>query len=335
MAAIRIRRIQGMNKVKINDSGLEATRICLGTGRFGSAIPEENAFEILDLYAEKGGNFLDTANVYASWLPGGRGKSETTIGRWLKRTGVGASVKVGTKGGHPDLEDYSVSRLSPEEIHHDLEESLERLGIDRVDLYWLHRDDPEIPAGEILDALNQWMGKGLIGAIGASNWTPERLAAAAEYAASHGLTGFCASQVAFSAAAPQDKFDRPGTLAMNEAARSYHQNTGLPVFAYSSQAKGFFAGGYERSSATDPAARQTAQAYFTEENFQRLDRVRKLADELGRSPNEVALAYLFGQTFPVVAIVGSRTAEQLTSSCAAADLTLTDAQIRFVQTGKR
>ncbi len=317
-----------MKRIALAGTGLEVANVCLGTVRFGTAIPEETAFAILDRYVELGGDFVDTAHVYAAWLPGGAGASERTIGKWLRRTGMRGKVMVGTKGAHPDLATMDVSRLSPREIRKDLSESLDRLGIDRVDLYWLHRDDPAVPVSQILGSLDELMREGLVRAIGASNWAPGRLEEAGAFAERSGVRGFCASQVAFSLAVPNPGFDRAGTRSLDADARRYHERTGVPLVAYSSQAKGFFSGRYDRSMSRPGAAGpNVADGYFNDVNFERLERATSLAARLGRSGNEIALAYLFSQRFPVAAIVGSRTPEQVAASCGASDLALDEADL--------
>jgi aryl-alcohol dehydrogenase-like predicted oxidoreductase len=321
-----------VKRILLRDAGFEVANLCLGTGRFGTAVAEEAAFGILDRYVELGGNFVDTAHVYAAWLPGGAGASERTIGRWLRRTGLRDRMVVGTKGAHPDLATMETSRLSPGEIRRDLWESLERLAVDRVDLYWLHRDDPAIPVSEILGCLNELIGAGLIRAIGASNWAPARLEEARLHAARHRIAGFCASQVAFSLAVPNPGFDRAGTLSLDAAARRYHEGSGLPLAAYSSQAKGFFSGKYDRTMSRPGAASpNVADAYFSDVNFDRLERAMRLAARHRRTPNEIALAYLFSQRFPVCAIVGPRDVGQLAASSAAAELVLEEADVRYLE----
>jgi aryl-alcohol dehydrogenase-like predicted oxidoreductase len=145
--------------------------------------------------------------------------------------------------------------------------------------------------------------------------------------------GFCASQVAFSLAVPNPGFDRAGTLSLDAGARRYHEKTGLALAAYSSQAKGFFSGKYsrDRPGPASSGSPNVADGYFSDVNFGRLDRVTTLARKLGLTGNEVALAYLFSQRFPVVAIVGPRTTAQIAASCAAADLTLDEADVRYIE----
>jgi aryl-alcohol dehydrogenase-like predicted oxidoreductase len=137
----------------IPGTNLSPSVICLGTAQIGSVIPEADAFRLLDTYYGLGGTFLDTAQVYADWLPGERSASEKTIGRWLKARGLRNHTVVSTKGGHPDLHAMEIPRLSPEHIVFDVERSLLNLQTDRIDLYWLHRDDPNRPVSEMLDIL--------------------------------------------------------------------------------------------------------------------------------------------------------------------------------------
>ena len=208
---------------KIANTELEPSVICLGTGGFGTALPRERAWAILDSFAEAGGNFADSAHVYASWLPDGAGASERTLGAWVRQRGVRDRFIVGTKGAHPDLKTMHISRMSPAEIGHDLMESLERLGMETIDIYWLHRDDPAVPVGEILGVLNEHMAAGRIRAIGASNWSVERLQEAEAYAQAHHLHTFCASQIGYSLAEAHPKgVSMDGTLYMEPQIWQFH-----------------------------------------------------------------------------------------------------------------
>ncbi|NQU43712.1 aldo/keto reductase, partial [bacterium] len=144
-----------MRSVHFPGTDLDPSVICLGTGGYGSSIPRDQSFQLLDGFFERGGSFLDSAHVYAAWIPNGAGASERTIGEWQEDRGVRDRIIIGTKGGHPELDKMRVPRLSPPEIERDLFESLERLRTDRIDLYWLHRDDPATPVDVIMDALNR------------------------------------------------------------------------------------------------------------------------------------------------------------------------------------
>ena len=296
--------------------------LCLGTANYGSAYTRDQSFALLDAFAEAGGNFLDTAHVYADWLPGGEGASERTVGEWLRTRGVRDGFAVATKGGHPRLETMEQSRLRPEDLARDLTESLERLETDRVDLYWLHRDDPAVPVGEILDALNEHQGAGRIRALGASNWQPTRLRAAAEYAKAHGLAGFVASQVGWSLAVPNvvqgQWYD---TRYMDPDDLRYYCAASLKVIPFAPQAGGFFAHPYDP---TDPKY----SLYHNEINAGRWERVRQFATRGGVSANAVALAYLLNHPCGGAAVIGPRTVEQLQDSVAAVGLDMNEMERR-------
>lgn len=254
------------------------------------------------------------------------------MGAWV-RSRKPEGFLVGTKGGHPHLEMMEMSRLSPECIACDLAESLERLGLDRVDLYWLHRDDPRVPVDEIMDALNVHVRSGRIRAIGASNWSVERITAANEAAAERGQVGFCASQIGWSLAELKDEArGGGGTLHMDDATHAWHRASGFPQISFSAQAGGYFAyplpaAGIE---ATDKQ-KALAAAYGTPKNQTRYARAQEIGERLGRSANEVALAYLWSQEFPAVAIIGSRTAEQLADSLTAGTLRLGAEDVGFLE----
>ena len=322
-----------MRRLSVADTGIEVTNVCLGSARFGTSIDEETTFSIIDRYVEFGGNFLDTAHIYAAWLPGGKGSSETTIGRWLQKTRMREAMVIGTKCAHPDLDSMEKPRMRQEQMRRDLAESLDRLQVDCVDILWLHRDDPGVPIPDILGCLNEFHETGSVTAFGASNWSPTRIAEAASYAAANNLRSFSASQVAFSLAVPNPGFDRTGTIFLDDEARRYHQQSGLFLAAYSSQAKGFFSGKYQRDGPPLPTegGAGVGGAYCSETNFDRLERAQELSLRMGRSANEIALAYLFSQSFDVAAIVGSRTPDQVAASCGATDLTLSDKQISFLE----
>jgi aryl-alcohol dehydrogenase-like predicted oxidoreductase len=318
----------------IANTALKPSAICLGTGDFGSGMPRDGAFAILDAFAEQGGNFADSAHVYAAWRPDGIGASERTLGAWVKSRGRRQDFIVGTKGAHPLLESMHISRMSPAEITQDLTESLDRLDSDYIDIYWLHRDAPEVPVGEILGVLNEHIAAGRIHEIGASNWSAARLQEAADYAAGHHLRSFCASQVGYSLAqvATGNPAAMPGTLYMDEPMWAFHQKTALPVVAFTSQAMGFFSGKYAANGAGSetPKGQSVAQFYFSPANFTRLERAQALAARLGCTANQINLAYLMSQPFTVIPIVGSRSPEQIRASCAAVQVTLGPADVAWL-----
>jgi aryl-alcohol dehydrogenase-like predicted oxidoreductase len=222
---------------------------------------------------------------------------------------------VGSKGGHPPLDNSVPARLRPEQIGCDLAESLERLQQPAIDLYWLHRDDPQVPCAEILSVLDEHRRAGRIRAYGASNWSTARLEHSAQEASRLGLPGFVASQIGWSLAeVVPERIPPGGMLFMDAPTMAWHRRSTLPVIAYSSQANGYF------SKSAPP------WLYDAPANRQRLVAVQALARQHGCSANAVALAWLLAHPCAGGAIVGSRTVAQLEDSCRAEALTFTPEQ---------
>jgi aryl-alcohol dehydrogenase-like predicted oxidoreductase len=173
---------------------LNASVLCLGIAEFGSGVEDSISTAVVDRYLEAGGNVLDTAEIYAAWLPGGYHKSEEFLGRWLKKRGNRDGLVISTKGAHPDVNSMEVPRMSKAEVEADLNSSLKRLGLDYVDLYWLHRDAPKTPVEEILLMLEDFRKAGKIRYAGFSNFTATRAEAARLAAEKLNVPGFIGSQ---------------------------------------------------------------------------------------------------------------------------------------------
>ena len=163
-----------MQKHNIPKTELTASVLVLGTDLFGSTISREMSAQLMDLYIEAGGNMIDTGELYARWLPGGEHQSERVIGQWLRDRGVRDQIILSTKGAHPRLDSMHVPRMSKVEIQSDLDSSLRRLGVEHIDMYWLHRDAPGYPIDEILEAIESLRQAGKIRYAGFSNWRQER-----------------------------------------------------------------------------------------------------------------------------------------------------------------
>ena len=321
-----------MQMLIIPNTNLTTSALSLGGVGLGTRTSTEDSMRLLDAYVELGGNFLDSAHIYAAWVPGGEGTSERTIGKWLQTRGNRSEIVIGTKGGHPHMNTMHIPRLSPEEIKQDLQESLERLQVDTIDVYWLHRDDPDRPVGEMLETLNEVVTQGKIRCYGCSNWSAERMEEARQYAAAHSLTGFVANQVGWSLAEHNPNVGDATMRFMDAQILSYHQQTGLMAAAYSAQATGFFAGAYGRGK-LPPAPGVNAgvvNAYYKEANFTRLERAEQLAARYGCTVTAIALAYLLSQPFPTCAIIGCGTLDHLRESCAYPDLRLQPEEVKWL-----
>lgn len=296
-------------------------RLGLGTVAF---LPERAAAAtaVLDAWVALGGRLIDTAARY------GYGESERIIGNWLRANGGRDELILLTKGGHPDP--AWNSRLDRASVGTDLSASLELLGVDRVDIYMVHRDDPGLPVAEIVDLLNEHVAAGTITWLGASNWMPARVDQANAYAADRGLAGFAVVSNYLGLAEPTRPF-MPGCVSANEPAlRAWHERTGIPLVAWSPQGQGYFADDYDPARA-DPDAVAT---YDSPANRERRERAVQLARRRGRSAAQVALAWVLSQPFAPYAVVGVRTPEHLHAAWATAtDLTLTAEELAWLERG--
>ncbi|MFD3259062.1 aldo/keto reductase [Paenibacillus lentus] len=320
-----------MKYTTIPQTELHASRICLGTASIGGAIGEADSFALMDTYCDGGGNFIDTASVYSDWESEVKSISEKTIGKWLKSRGNRDRIILATKGAHPPLDNLFASRLSPEDIAFDLEQSLNNLGTDVIDIYWLHRDDPSRPVEEIIDSLDEHVRAGRIRYYACSNWTVDRIEAARQYALSAGKQPFIANQMQWSLAEVNPgSLDDPTTVLMDGRMMDYHLTTELTAVPYTSQAQGFFSGRFRPEDRSKPSV---VKMFYNEANFGRLSRVEELARQLGRSGTEVALAYLTSQPFATFPIIGSRTMQQLEESVSAGDLQLDEDTVRYLRDG--
>lgn len=317
-----------MHYTTIANTTLKPAVICLGTADMGSKIDLATTFQILDAYLAHGGNFLDTAAVYANWLPGERNISEKTLGKWMKARSNRANIIVATKGAHPELSTMHISRMTRADIAHDVNASLKNLQTDVIDLYWLHRDDPKRPVAEIIDALNEQVKAGKIRYLGCSNWWTARIKAANDYAKAAGLQGFVANQPLWNfGVIDYAEIGDPTLAIMNEEMWQYHQATGLAAIPYSAQANGMF----NKLAQGQPVKPNVLRMYHSPKNQQRFQRMQQLAKETNLSPTQIALGYLTAQPFPTVPIVGCQNMAQLEDSLSAGDVQLTAEQVKFLE----
>jgi aryl-alcohol dehydrogenase-like predicted oxidoreductase len=319
-----------MKTILIPGTELKPSVICLGGGLLGSTLDQQESYKLLDAFFEQGGNFIDSAKVYADWLPIERSISEKTIGAWIRARGNRSRVIVSTKGAHPELTSMHILRCSPAEIVADLDASLEHLGMDVIDLYWLHRDDPKRPVEEIIETLNQQVRAGKIRYFGCSNWRAVRIQAAQSYTQAHALMGFTANQMLWSLA-QVDMDTIPDKTLVNMDAPSYHFHklSGLAAIPYSAQAGGLFNKMAAGSLAQmNEGVRSMYPAAVNEARFRR---IQKLAKETGLSITQISLGYLLSQPFVTIPIVGCHTQAQLKDSLTAAGVYLSPEQLKFLE----
>jgi len=276
---------------------------------------------LLDSIFAMGCNAFDTAHAY------GQGASEQVLGNWMESRGNRKDVIVIDKGAHPAA---GRSRVDPDSIKQDLQESLHRLKTDYVDVYLLHRDDPTVAVGPLIEVLNDLKEEGKIVLFGASNWSRKRLGQAEAYAQENSLSSFAVSSNQFCLALQYDN-PYPGTLSINsvpeDSERQWYKETQYPLLAWSSLARGFFSGKFTRDNLkafTDAQALISLRCYAREDNFMRLDRARQLAEEKGATVSQIALAYIFQQPLNVFAITGSLNPAHFQKSVEALDIGMTE-----------
>ena len=293
--------------------GDRISRLVLGSaGLVSTQLDQETT--LLDTFVAAGGTALDTARSY--------GDSEAAIGSWLKRRGRHDDLTIITKGVHPIT--HGTPRVTPAAIESDLAQSLATLGVDRIDLLLLHRDDPTQPVGPIMETLNTAVVKGQIRGAGASNWSTARIDEANAYAAQHGLAGFVAGSPNLAlAVSSEPMWPDCISVAGDAAALAWYRERQYPLLSWSSQASGFFSGRFAPDTVTDP---HVARVYYRPDNWERLRRARELAASRGCTPTQVALAWVLHQPFPTFALIGPRTLPELEDCLGAVDVELTDAE---------
>jgi aryl-alcohol dehydrogenase-like predicted oxidoreductase len=308
-----------MKRVLLNNTDMYVSPLCIGTVNYGTSIDSRDAKDQLDRFVELGGNFIDTAHVYGDWVPGPRGRSERVIGEWLNETGIREDVIISTKGAHPDISDTSISRVNPEAIEKDLDESLERLNTDYIDLYFLHRDNPDVPVGEVLDTLENARISGKIRYYGCSNWSLSRIIEASKYAKEHNIAGFVCNQLMWSLADVNYKGIGDKTLVlMDEDTYEYHKKTGLNVMAYTAAAKGYFS----KLQRGESISEKISSRYDIPSNKKIFDELVKTANQLNADIIQVELAFLMNQEFPSIPIVSFTSLGQLEQAMKSSELEL-------------
>lgn len=309
--------------VTLPGTDLRVSRLCLGGNRLGAALDRDASFALLDAFVEAGGRFVDSAHIYADWVPDvERSSSEKTLGRWLASRGGAHGVVIATKIGHQHLDAPDKRRLDPVSLRRDVEEALANLGVASLDLVYLHRDDPSRPAEEILGTMEAMQAEGLFRHYGASNWTAARLGEAETAAQRLGLAGFKANQPEWSLAGRNRGNVAGDLLGMDAAMMAFHRRTGLAAVPYSAQAKGYF--DKAEAGRLDEA---TARAYDNPANRERAARLAALARRHGATPTEVALHILTRAPFPTIPVVGCRTREQIASSFRSLALALPESEV--------
>lgn len=282
---------------------------------------------VMEAALEQGINCVDTAREY--------GNSEAAIGRYFRESGRREDFVLISKCCHPML--AFVQRVNASAAESDLLRSLDTLGTDHIDIYFLHRDDESVSAGKIAEFMHRFHEEGKIKSFGGSNWSAKRIAALNAYAENHGLTGFTVSSPHYSLGRqrhdPWGNGCKTVTGDKNATQRQYYAQTGMPLFCWAALCGGMFSGAVKSA---EPMAMMkflgfnSAWGYGSKNNFERLRRCERMAAEKGVTVAQIALAWLLGSELNTLAIVGCNTPERVRANARAAEIALTDAERRYL-----
>ena len=307
-------------RTRLGDSDLSVFPLSLGGNVFGWSSDKDESFAVLDAYAAAGGNFVDTADMYSHWVPGHTGgESETVLGSWIADRGNRDDIVVATKvGAHPQYKG-----LKAETIAAATEESLRRLGTDRIDLLYTHFDDESTPVEEIITALDELVRAGKVRHIAASNISPARLRASVEFSRSAGLASYVVLQPHYNLVS-RDTYE--GEL---EATAAEFGLSSVPYFALAS---GVLSGKYRQNGpAVDSVRADGAVKHLaTDRGPKVLAALDSVAAAHDTAVATVALAWLAAQPTVAAPIASARTVEQLPALVAVADLELTASELALL-----
>jgi aryl-alcohol dehydrogenase-like predicted oxidoreductase len=303
---------------RIGNTSLDVFPLCLGGIVFGWTINEPRSFAVLDAYAAAGGNFVDTADMYSSWVPGNAGgESETILGRWMAARRNRGQMVIATKVGKL----APLDNLSAKTIRTAAESSLRRLGTDHIDLYYAHADDPSIPLAETLGEFDALVRDGKVLHVAASNYTRPRLSEALALSKREGLARFEALQPHYNLVHRAEYETALAPLCTGE---------GLACFPYYALASGFLAGKYRPGVTVESARAGGAAKYLDEKGIRILDALDAISAERGTPVAAIALAWLLTRPGVVAPIASARTPEQLAQLLPAVSLKLTGDEVRIL-----
>ncbi|HEX7930824.1 MAG TPA: aldo/keto reductase [Sphingomicrobium sp.] len=306
-----------VEKRPLGSSGISVAPLALGGNVFGWTADEPTSFGILDAFVDAGGNMIDSADVYSAWVPGNKGgESETVIGNWLKRDPAKRDkVVIATKVGFFD-------GLAPDTITAACDASLQRLGIDTIDLYYHHKDDPKVPLAESLGAMDRLVKAGKVRAIGLSQYSPERLDEAMRTAGAEGLTKPCALQTWYNLV-EREKLEGP----LRDTAMEH----GLGIIPFYGLANGFLTGKYRSKEDLEKSPRGLRNVDYLEGRGMRvLGALDRIAAETGAALASITLAWTNAQPGITASLASATSTAQLSELTAAMPLTLTPQQLALL-----
>lgn len=285
--------------IKLANTDLNIYPLCLGGNVFGYSADIENSEAVLSFYADNGGNFIDTADMYSQWAPGHiGGESETIIGNWMKKRGNRSQMIIATKVGKLDTK----PGLSPSNIISACEDSLKRLGSDYIDIYYSHQDDLDTPIEQTLGAYDSLIKAGKVRYIAASNFTPERLQESLDISKELNLASYIASQDQY------NLMDRGYESTLMPTLKS----NGLSQIPFYGLARGFLTGKYRKGKTVESIrANGVATNYANDRGWAILEKLDQIAKDKNTSVAAVALAWLRAQETVSAPIASATKLEQI------------------------
>lgn len=309
-----------MRMLQLGMTDLTVSALCMGTVYFGSKLNDADSFAYLDRFAALGGNFLDTARVYANWLPlAPRQASEKCIGRWLKARACQDRIIVATKGGHPPLTGFGHPTLSAPELTRQTDDSRRNLGLDELPLYYLHRDDPSLPVEQIMDVLFMLQDRHVIHHIACSNWHADRIRAANTYARQCGRPGFVAVSNQWSLAQCVPGAGDPTLVRTDRELCQLHQEEALPLLPFTAMAQGYLS----KLAAGKPISKGLRGSYGVPENNGIAQRAHQLAQKKEMTVAQIAQCFFYAQPFSVIPVMSFSSFAQLEEAAAATEMSIT------------
>ena len=285
--------------IKLANTDLTIYPLCLGGNIFGYSADKENSEAVLTFYADNGGNFIDTADMYSQWAPGHiGGESETIIGNWMKKRGNRDQMIIATKVGRLDTK----PGLSPSNIISACEDSLKRLGSDYIDIYYSHQDDLDTPIEQSLGAYDSLIKAGKVRYIAASNFTPERLQESLDISKELNLSSYIASQ---------DQYNLMERTYENSLMPTLKSN-GLSQIPFYGLARGFLTGKYRKGKTVESIrANGVNTSYANDQGWAMIDKLDQIAIDKHTSVAAVALAWLRAQETVSAPIASATKLEQI------------------------
>lgn len=305
-----------MTRVQVADTKLMVHPLHLGGNPFGWGADKEQSFAVLDAYYEAGGNFIDTADAYSAWVPGNTGgESETIIGEWMKERGnrddIVIATKVGMAPGHEGLD--------PANIRNCIDASLRRLGTDHVDLYYAHRDDPEVDQMAVAETFDALLRLGKVRYLGASNFSLDRLRTALRISEKYGLARY---------RVVQDRYNLVTRTAVDREKQAFLLDNDIAELPFHSLASGFLTGKHTGGDATGSVrGERVAEWVENQDALRALEVLDEVAAAHGASLTATAIAWQLSHDFIPATIASARVPDQLTELLAGTELTLADDEI--------